>query len=52
MSAKKLTYKEKSSITAILQTDPPFIQKIKEKLGYKPPATIENKVVFLSTSSN
>nr|CRZ23786.1 Bm6011 [Brugia malayi] len=34
---------ERSSITAILQTDPPFIQKIKEKLGYKPPPTIENK---------
>ncbi|EFO17683.1 hypothetical protein LOAG_10814 [Loa loa] len=43
MSSKKLTYKERSSITAVLPTDPPFIQKIKEKLGYKPPPTIENK---------
>ncbi|VDO53740.1 unnamed protein product [Onchocerca flexuosa] len=43
MSGKKLSYKEKSSITAIVQEDPPFIQKIKEKLGYKPPPTIENK---------
>ncbi|VDK84449.1 unnamed protein product [Onchocerca ochengi] len=43
MSGKKLSYKEKSSITAVLQEDPPFIQKIKEKLGYKPPPTIENK---------
>ncbi|KAM3721974.1 Uncharacterized protein ACO02O_09715 [Dirofilaria immitis] len=43
MSGRKLTYKEKSSITAVLQEDPPFIQKIKEKLGYKPPPTIENK---------
>ncbi|CAG9534855.1 unnamed protein product [Cercopithifilaria johnstoni] len=42
MSGKNLTYK-KTSITAILQEDPPFIQKIKEKLGYKPPPTIENK---------
>ncbi|VDM08600.1 unnamed protein product [Wuchereria bancrofti] len=43
MSKRKLTYKERSSITAIIQTDPPFIKKIKEKLGYKPPPTIENK---------
>uniref|UniRef100_A0A0R3RFM8 DUF4604 domain-containing protein n=1 Tax=Elaeophora elaphi TaxID=1147741 RepID=A0A0R3RFM8_9BILA len=43
MSRRKMTYKEKSSITAVSQEDPPFIQKIKEKLGYKPPPTIENK---------
>uniref|UniRef100_A0A915PNK7 DUF4604 domain-containing protein n=1 Tax=Setaria digitata TaxID=48799 RepID=A0A915PNK7_9BILA len=43
MSGRKLTYKEKTSITAVSQTDPPFIRKIKEKLGYKPPPTIENK---------
>ncbi|VDK75025.1 unnamed protein product [Litomosoides sigmodontis] len=43
MSSKKLTYKEKTSITAVSQDDPPFIRKIKEKLGYKPPPTIENK---------
>ncbi|MCP9264259.1 hypothetical protein DINM_022296 [Dirofilaria immitis] len=29
MSGRKLTYKEKSSITAVLQEDPPFIQKLK-----------------------
>ncbi|KAL3997630.1 hypothetical protein ACH3XW_11680 [Acanthocheilonema viteae] len=43
MARRNLTYKEKASVTAVLQEDPPFIQKIKEKLGYKPPPTIENK---------
>lgn len=38
------------SVTAVLQEDPPFIQKIKERLGYKPPPTIENKVIFSLTS--
>ncbi|VDN07132.1 unnamed protein product [Thelazia callipaeda] len=43
MSGKKLKYKDKSSIRFVAHEDPPFIAEIKEKLGYKPPPTIENK---------
>ncbi|CAD5206284.1 unnamed protein product [Bursaphelenchus okinawaensis] len=39
---KKLTYKEKSSITYVQNNDPPFLRKIKEKFGYQEP-TVEDK---------
>ncbi|CAD5208872.1 unnamed protein product [Bursaphelenchus xylophilus] len=32
---KKLSYKEKSSITYVQNNDPPFLRKIKEKFGYQ-----------------
>lgn len=49
MSSKgKLTYKEKSSIHYVQSAEPKFIQQLKQQLGYKAPATIEDKVIFLS----
>lgn len=42
---KKLTYKQKSSIRYVDESDPPFIRAMKEKLGYQEP-TVEDKVIF------
>lgn len=32
---KKMSYRQKQSLTFIEQDDPPFLQKMKEKLGYR-----------------
>uniref|UniRef100_A0A915BPQ8 DUF4604 domain-containing protein n=1 Tax=Parascaris univalens TaxID=6257 RepID=A0A915BPQ8_PARUN len=47
---KQLSYKEKSSIHFVGEDDPPFIKKLKLQVGYKAPATVEDK--FASTSTN
>ncbi|KHN88147.1 hypothetical protein Tcan_18737 [Toxocara canis] len=46
---KKLSYKEKSSIHFVDQGDPPFIKKLKLQMGYKEPASIDDK--FASTTT-
>jgi DNA-binding MarR family transcriptional regulator len=40
---KKLNYKQRQSLTFIQQSDPPFVKKIKEKLGYRE-SKVEDKV--------
>uniref|UniRef100_A0A914RGX5 Uncharacterized protein n=1 Tax=Parascaris equorum TaxID=6256 RepID=A0A914RGX5_PAREQ len=45
--SKQLSYKEKSSIHFVGEDDPPFIKKLKLQVGYKAPATVEDKVSYL-----
>ncbi|MFH4977614.1 hypothetical protein AB6A40_004323 [Gnathostoma spinigerum] len=40
---KKLSYKQKSSITFVGHDDPPFIKALKERTGYKAAPTIDDK---------
>ncbi|VDK47225.1 unnamed protein product [Anisakis simplex] len=49
-SRKKLNYREKSSIHFVNNDDPPFIKNLKQKVGYKAPATVEDKFASTTTS--
>ncbi|GMT28921.1 hypothetical protein PFISCL1PPCAC_20218, partial [Pristionchus fissidentatus] len=40
---KKLTFKEKSSIKFVEQDEPDFIKQMKSKMGYRAPATVDDK---------
>lgn len=43
MADKKLSFKEKSSIKFVEQTEPKFLRDMKEKMGFRPPPTISDK---------